>query len=220
MSEHRGNNTIWPEDRVADLKKRWANGESASEIARAIGHGVTRLAVIGKIHRLGLSGRAKPANLMRQTTFAPRLRPPSAPGVKPAKQAGAVNARHGRPPQQGPHLKPGAVFGPVATLDPVEAQKRSEAQAAAGKKLIDAFTAPANDDAILLIERRFGQCSWPVGEPDRPAHQMCCGQPVPDEPAKGVDTYCERHAVRAVNRTRLAGKPDAKAYERSLRRFA
>lgn len=50
----------WTEDRVARLTKLWADGLSASQIAAILG-GVTRNAVIGKVHRLGLSGRAKPA---------------------------------------------------------------------------------------------------------------------------------------------------------------
>lgn len=51
----------WTDDRVAILTKLWADGLSASQIAAELG-GVTRNAVIGKVHRLGLSGRAKPAN--------------------------------------------------------------------------------------------------------------------------------------------------------------
>ena len=49
----------WTDDRVELLKKLWSEGLSASAIATALG-GVTRNAVIGKVHRLGLSGRAKP----------------------------------------------------------------------------------------------------------------------------------------------------------------
>ena len=48
----------WTQDRVETLRKLWAEGLSASQIARQIG-GVTRNAVIGKVHRLGLSGRSK-----------------------------------------------------------------------------------------------------------------------------------------------------------------
>ena len=51
----------WTDDRVATLSKLWADGLSASQIAAELG-GVTRNAVIGKVHRLGLSGRAKPAS--------------------------------------------------------------------------------------------------------------------------------------------------------------
>src|SRR5947209_6669412 len=48
----------WSDDRVEQLKKLWEGGLSASQIAAELGN-VTRNAVIGKVHRLGLSGRAK-----------------------------------------------------------------------------------------------------------------------------------------------------------------
>lgn len=51
----------WTDERVELLKKLWADGLSASQIAAQLG-GVTRNAVIGKVHRLSLSGRAKPAS--------------------------------------------------------------------------------------------------------------------------------------------------------------
>ncbi|MFK7902655.1 MAG: GcrA family cell cycle regulator [Nitratireductor sp.] len=51
----------WTDDRVEVLRKLWADGLSASQIAAELG-GVTRNAVIGKVHRLGLSGRAKTSN--------------------------------------------------------------------------------------------------------------------------------------------------------------
>ena len=47
----------WTDDRVEQLKKLWADGLSASQIASKLGE-VTRNAVIGKVHRLGLAGRA------------------------------------------------------------------------------------------------------------------------------------------------------------------
>lgn len=50
----------WTDDRVEQLKQLWAEGLSASQIANKMG-GVTRNAVIGKVHRLGLAGRATPA---------------------------------------------------------------------------------------------------------------------------------------------------------------
>jgi len=46
----------WSDERVEKLKKMWAEGQSASQIAKELG-GVTRNAVIGKVHRLGLSNR-------------------------------------------------------------------------------------------------------------------------------------------------------------------
>ena len=60
----------WTEDRVGALTKLWLEGQSASQIAKALGGGVTRNAVIGKVHRLGLSGRAAPSQPAR-TTYRP-----------------------------------------------------------------------------------------------------------------------------------------------------
>lgn len=74
----------WTDERVTTLKKLWLDGLSASQIAKQLG-GVTRNAVIGKVHRLGLSGRAAPSQPARPAFKAPRpARPvaqtmPSAP---------------------------------------------------------------------------------------------------------------------------------------------
>ncbi|SFS42600.1 GcrA family cell cycle regulator [Brevundimonas viscosa] len=218
MTAH-GNNKPWPEKQVEKLKKLWAEGKSGTEIADILGGGLTRAAVIGKANRLGLAQRSAPENFI---TYLPNARRVGAPEVRSSRQAGAINARKGRPPKPAPHLKPADVFGSgyVPSITPAEAQKRSEASAAAGRKLVSAFAAPANDDAILLINRRAFQCSWPVGDPVRPADQLCCGQPVPEDANRAVPTYCPAHAARAVSRSVLKGAPDPKAYERSLRRFA
>lgn len=48
----------WTDDRVELLKKLWAEGLSASQIAKQLGGGLSRNAVIGKVHRMGLAGRA------------------------------------------------------------------------------------------------------------------------------------------------------------------
>ena len=63
----------WTDERIEQLKSLWTEGLSASQIARALG-GVTRNAVIGKVHRLGLAGRASPAR-------SERLRLPTAPRI-------------------------------------------------------------------------------------------------------------------------------------------
>lgn len=79
-------NPGWTEDRVGALKKLWLEGQSASQIAKALGGGVTRNAVIGKVHRLGLSGRAAPSQPAR-TTFRParpRAAAPAAPVQAPS----------------------------------------------------------------------------------------------------------------------------------------
>jgi GcrA cell cycle regulator len=68
----------WTDERVEMLKKLWLDGLSASQIAKQLG-GVTRNAVIGKVHRLGLSGRAAPSQPARQVLKAPRAPRPAAP---------------------------------------------------------------------------------------------------------------------------------------------
>src|SRR6516165_8514968 len=78
----------WSEDRVEQLKTLWTEGLSASQIARALG-GVTRNAVIGKVHRLGLAGRASPSRSER-----PRLpMAPKAPSVRNHLPAAADTPR-------------------------------------------------------------------------------------------------------------------------------
>ena len=72
----------WTEDRVEILTKLWAEGLSASQIAKKLG-GVTRNAVIGKVQRLGLSGRATPSRPRKATSKSstPRMRKTSAPSA-------------------------------------------------------------------------------------------------------------------------------------------
>lgn len=71
----------WTDERVENLKKLWQDGLSGSQIAKQLG-GITRNAVIGKVHRLGLSGRAapsKPARPVFKAPQAPRSLAPAAP---------------------------------------------------------------------------------------------------------------------------------------------
>ena len=82
----------WTDERVELLKKLWSDGLSASQIAAELGDGVTRNAVIGKVHRLGLSGRGK-----AKAASAPRprkaTRAPSAPSpISPATRGNIVLA--------------------------------------------------------------------------------------------------------------------------------
>ena len=70
----------WTEERVETLKKLWLDGLSASQIAKQLG-GVTRNAVIGKVHRLGLSGRAAPSQPTRTVFKAPRPARPAQPAA-------------------------------------------------------------------------------------------------------------------------------------------
>lgn len=167
---------VWTEDRIAKTRKLWIEGKSATEIADILGGGLSRSAVIGKVHRLGLSRDSRTNPPAARVTVARPPRPVRAP--KPPKPT---------PPEN---------FVPTVTH--AEAEARRKVAAVEGQKRVDAFAEAANDTAIPLIERGRFQCSWPVGEPERPAQQMCCGAPVIEGANKAVETYCTRHAKLAT----------------------
>jgi GcrA cell cycle regulator len=88
----------WTDERIATLTRMWRDGFSASQVARELG-GVTRSAVIGKIHRLGVAGRALPA-IPRSSTGRP-------PNKVRVSSGGAVRVAASRPPRPvAPSLAP------------------------------------------------------------------------------------------------------------------
>ncbi len=133
----------WTDERVAMLKKLWAEGHSASQIAQQLG-GVTRNAVIGKVHRLGLSGRATPSRPVR--------RPPRLARAKPRLDTG------------------GTARETAVTTSPAErtrASERAEILAALPPlQLDDGKTA-----SVLTI--RDSMCKWPIGDPGDPGFAFC-----------------------------------------------
>jgi len=101
----------WTDERVEKLKAMWAEGQSASQIAKTLG-GVTRNAVIGKVHRLGLSNRAtaakpaagggaaeaKPAKAAAKPAAAPAAKVEAAPAAAAPKPASQPSLRREPPP--------------------------------------------------------------------------------------------------------------------------
>lgn len=196
MTQH-GNNTEWPDRQVEILRKMWAEKKTATEIANCL-PGKSRAAVLGKARRLGLEARDKPVNFQTHTATAQAKRKPMAPSVKRDRSTGAIvqNIAARKPPKPGPQNRPAVAFGKVEVVNAAETEKRRAVHRAHGEKIIDGFTAPANDTAIPLMERRRFQCAWPVGEVSG-AGQMCCGLPTdPDAPATTA-SYCPTHRARA-----------------------
>ncbi len=103
----------WTEDRVELLAKLWAEGLSASQVATQLG-GVTRNAVIGKVHRLGLSGRAKPS---RPTKRKPRTKLAKTRSITPRKPSAPrrVPAPPPPPPLEA-KLLPSGEFATIMTI--------------------------------------------------------------------------------------------------------
>jgi GcrA cell cycle regulator len=96
----------WTDERVEILKRLWLEGLSASQIAKQLG-GVTRNAVIGKVHRLGLSGRATPSQPSRPAFRAPRP-------ARPMMTSPAARRPARRAPARPLHRRAGHSHGPDA----------------------------------------------------------------------------------------------------------
>lgn len=137
----------WTNERVELLKKLWMEGHSASQIAGELG-GVTRNAVIGKVHRLGLSGRAKaPAPTSKPRRSRTSSASPAA-GTRPsAPQTHGATA-----------LKMESNPAPVAKIVP-EAEPIAE-------------LVPISERAsILSLTERT--CKWPIGDPSTEDFYFC-----------------------------------------------
>jgi GcrA cell cycle regulator len=96
------------------------------------------------------------------------------------------------------------------SLDKADAIRVERAKT--GASAIKAFAEPANDDAIPLLARRYDQCAWPVGNPERPEGQLVCGAEVkPERP------YCAHHC--GIGFVPWTKKTSPNELARSLRRF-
>ncbi len=133
----------WTDERVELLRKLWNEGLSASQVAAELGTGVTRNAVIGKIHRLGLAERAK-------TPSAPRPRAAKAPR---SQQPAARTSSH-------------SVMGNVAlALSP-------RLIVAAAPRIEEDVVVPMSA-RVTLMELRESMCRWPMGDPTASEFRFC-----------------------------------------------
>lgn len=101
----------WTDERVEILKTEWATGKSATQIAVILG-GVTRNSIIGKVHRMGLPGRAEasaPRKLepRKLATVAPSKPRAIAPGnpLENAIAAATANAQARERPEPPSDIK-------------------------------------------------------------------------------------------------------------------
>jgi GcrA cell cycle regulator len=136
----------WTDERINLLKKMWKEGKSAAEIAKTLGKGVTRNAVIGKAHRMGLSGRPspikKPAPVKKEASSAPKKAPAaSAPLRKPAAPASTKQ-------------------------NPILAKEAEDL-----KKLAKDEIPPGGGVSLLELTERM--CKWPIGDPKEADFTFC-----------------------------------------------
>jgi GcrA cell cycle regulator len=137
----------WTDERVELLKKLWADGLSASQIASKLGE-VTRNAVIGKVHRLGLAGRATTS---RVRTARPR------PNISlfPSRSA-QLQYR---------------TFGNTALKTAVEPEEHKAASIIPIRALPE--LEPAPEGLVTLADLKESMCHWPLGDPMEEGFHFC-----------------------------------------------
>jgi GcrA cell cycle regulator len=167
----------WTDERVDVLKKMWGEGQSASVIAKELG-GVTRNAVIGKVHRLGLSNR------ITSTTAKPAAKDKAKAGMK------AKPAVPAAPPK--PILAPETVrITPPAVRKIIPAGQPLPPQPSANEISPEALAKVSEVEKtakrISLMELTEKTCKWPVGDPATDDFWFC-GLAV-----KTGKPYCEAH---------------------------
>lgn len=178
----------WTEDRVEVLKKLWAEGHSASQIAKQLG-GVTRNAVIGKVHRLGLSGRATPSRPVKRPVRLARPKPRLNPTTA-AKPAAASASPASEPVREAP-----AATGGLSSIE------KAATIAMPPQPLADG-------DAATILTIRDNMCKWPIGDPADPDFAFCGRK-------RTCGPYCAEHAKIAFQPSR---KRDRKREERDVLR--
>ena len=179
----------WTDERVEKLQEMWAEGHSAAQIAKVLG-GVTRNAVIGKVHRLGLSNRTG--------------------GGKPGEGAEAEGLAEALPEAAVPEA---ATAPAERTPEPVEAEAEPEVvelpapRPAVRDSSLRREPAPMTEDRlqvlariaeiektarrISLLDLTERVCKWPIGDPTDPNFHFCGLPSVPGKP------YCAAHVAVA-----------------------
>ncbi|TDK42204.1 GcrA family cell cycle regulator [Antarcticimicrobium luteum] len=174
----------WTDERVELLKKMWGEGQSASQIAKELG-GVTRNAVIGKVHRLGLSNRS--------TGAAPAKAEAKAKPVEAARPQPAAKPKPEPKPEPAPEAKPAAEARPSlpARKQIIPAGQPLPPQPSANEISPEALAKVSEIEKkakkLTLMELTERTCKWPVGDPATEDFWFC-GLPV--QPGK---PYCEAH---------------------------
>jgi GcrA cell cycle regulator len=165
----------WNDETIVRLRTLWNEGLSTAEIGRRIG--VSKNAVVGKAHRLGLPARPSPIRRDASGVTAPRVQMPRR--------------------VVGPTLPPLAASLPVAddVRQDVPLPTRPAAAASVGVSA-PAAAAPAPVRAVPPRSSRFAACCWPLGEPGTKSFRFCDAEALSGKP------YCADHAQLAYVKVR------------------
>ncbi|EAQ27691.1 hypothetical protein NAP1_08862 [Erythrobacter sp. NAP1] len=209
----------WTDERIATLKKMWEGGSTASQIAEELG-GVSRNAVIGKAHRLGLKSRPSPVKANEKKKAAAKKAAPkpapkkaaSKPAAKPAAkpepkadapaaevESEASSAKAADPkstnsqaiPNPTPNLPKIVSVGPGGFLRQGPGDQQAPIPPAPPRRLVPAKPSPEIADKTSLLDLSDKVCRWPMGHPGEPDFHFCGEAVNPGFP------YCVEHCGRA-----------------------
>ena len=213
----------WTDERIATLKKMWEGGSTASQIADELG-GVSRNAVIGKAHRLGLKSRpspvkandkkkapAKPAPAPKPAAKkaakpAPKAAPAAAAPAKPAAPAVPGPRQDGAPqsqplPNRSSNLPKIVSVGPGGFLRQGPGDQQPPIPPAPPRRLVPAKPSAEIADKTSLLDLSDKVCRWPMGHPGEPDFHFCGEAVNPGFP------YCVEHCGRAYQAQLPLGGP-------------
>jgi len=194
----------WTDERIERLKEMWSRGMTASHIADDLG-GVSRNAVIGKAHRLGLQSRPSP---VKPNEPAPAARekprgtaeaaaPPEAlsvaeapsprPAVRPEPGATAEEPAAEAPKPAGPPEPVVRSIGPGGFVRQGPSDQQAPIPPAPPRRLVPAKPSPEIADKTGLLDLNEKICKWPIGHPGEPDFHFCGNQANPGFP------YCVQH---------------------------
>ena len=201
----------WTDERIEKLTKMWEGGATASQIAEDLG-GVSRNAVIGKAHRLGLKARPSPVKANDKaevqapaakpapkppTADAPRVAPVAArPQVAVPPRPAAAAAVPGAPTSDAPpppvSAHPRIVsVGPGGFLRQGPGDQQAPIPPAPPRRLVPAKPSPEIAGKTSLLDLNERICRWPMGHPGEADFHFCGDKVNPGFP------YCVDHCGRA-----------------------
>lgn len=202
----------WTEERIGTLTKMWEGGSTASQIAEQLG-GVSRNAVIGKAHRLGLKARPSPVKA-KDTKKAPAKKKAAAPAARPAARKPAAPPRQSPQPAAAASAKPAQApaqsgipsqpmpnkqndlpkivsYGPGGFLRQGPGDQQPPIPPAPPRRLVPAKPSPEMADKTSLLDLNERVCRWPMGHPGEADFHFCGVKVNPGFP------YCVEHCGRA-----------------------
>lgn len=190
----------WTDERIDRLKTMWEKGLTASQIADELG-GVSRNAVIGKAHRLGLKSRPSPVKANDGETKPapkPKAKPvekaaaprASAPSAAPTERAAPSFATPSvaRPQSDMPKI---VSIGPGGFMRQGPGDQQAPIPPAPPRRLVPAKPSPEIADKTSLLDLSDRVCRWPMGHPGEPDFHFCGEAVNPGFP------YCVEHCGRA-----------------------